>query len=176
MIIETKNLKIIACDDEILQAAIDGNDVLASKINAIVEDDWTEFGELAFQYALNKLKVGEDEKYWWTYFPIHKQDNKLIGSAGYKGKPTIEGVIELGYEIRSNYRNRGLATELVIGLIDNALKDTKVKSIIAHTLGHHNASTSVLKKCRFEKVDEMDDSEHGIIWKWKLNLENREEV
>lgn len=46
-------------------------------------DNWTEFGVSALQYSLDKLSENEDEKGWWTYFTIHKQDNKLIGSGGY---------------------------------------------------------------------------------------------
>lgn len=168
MTIETKNLQLIPCDTEILIAAIQGEEILAKKINVTVQDNWTEFGVAALQYSLDRLTDSEDEKNWWTYFPIHKHDNKLIGSGGYKGKPTNDGTVELGYEIAPGYRNRGLATEMTKGLIENALKDTRVKSIIAHTLGQDNPSTSVLQKCGFKKVEEMNDPNDGLIWKWEL--------
>ena len=168
MIIETKNLKLIPCDTDILKAATQGNEILAKKLNANVQDNWTEFGVGALQYSLDRLSESEDEKDWWTYFPIYKQDNKLIGSGGYKGKPTNEGIVELGYEIAPDYRNRGLATEMTKGLIENAFKDERVKSIIAHTLGQDNASTTVLQKCGFKKVEEINDPDDGLIWKWEL--------
>jgi ribosomal-protein-alanine N-acetyltransferase len=168
MTIETKRLKLIPCDPEILISAIQGNEVFARKINVRVQDNWTEFGVGALQYALDRLTESEEEKNWWTYFPIHKQDNTLIGSGGYKGKPTTDGTVELGYEIASGYRNRGLATEMTKGLIENAFRDERVTSIIAHTLGQDNPSTKVLQKCGFEKVEEMNDPEDGLIWKWQL--------
>lgn len=168
MTIETKNLKLIPCNTDILKAATQGNEILAKKLNAKVQDNWTEFGVGALQYSLDRLSESEDEKDWWTYFPIYKQDNKLIGSGGYKGKPTNEGTVELGYEIAPDYRNRGLATEMTIGLIENAFKDERVKSIIAHTLGQNNASTKVLQKCGFKKVEEINDPDDGLIWKWEL--------
>lgn len=166
--IETQNLKLIQCDPEILQSAIEGDEILKNAIQTSVHDNWTEFGVEALQYSLDKLSQGEDEKGWWTYFPIHKSDNILIGSGGYKGKPSVEGIVELGYEITPNYRNRGLATEMTNGLIENAFKDKRVKSIIAHTLGHENPSTKVLQKCGFKKVEEINDPDDGLIWKWKL--------
>lgn len=166
--IETKNLKLIPCDTEILKSAIQGNKFIAEKLNVKVQDNWTEFGVGALHYSLDKLLESEEEKYWWTYFPIHKQDNKLIGSGGYKGKPATDGTVELGYEIAPAYRNRGLATEMTRGLIENAFKDDKVKSIIAHTLGQENASTKVLQKCGFEKVQEINDPDDGLIWRWEL--------
>jgi len=168
MTIETKSLKLIPCDTEILKSAIQGNEILATKINVTVQENWTEFGVGALKYSLDRLTESEEEKNWWTYFPIHKQDNKLIGSGGYKGKPTTEGTVEVGYEIASGYRNRGLATEMTKGLIENAFRDDRVKSIIAHTLGQENASTKVLQKCGFEKVEEINDPEDGLIWKWEL--------
>ncbi|HEX8515892.1 MAG TPA: GNAT family N-acetyltransferase [Bacteroidia bacterium] len=166
--IETKNLKLIPCDTEILKSAIAGNEILARKINVTVENNWSEFGVGALQYSLDKLTGSEEEKNWWTYFPVYKQDNKLIGSGGYKGKPSADGTVELGYEIAPRYRNRGIATEMAKGLIENAFKDERVKSIIAHTLGQENPSTKVLQKCGFEKVDEINDPDDGLVWKWEL--------
>ncbi len=168
MKIETTNLDLIPCDIEILKAAIQGDEILAKKINVIVQDNWTGFGVGPLQFSLDRLAEGDAEKNWWTYLPIHKEDNKLIGSGGYKGKPTTDGTVEIGYEIAPAYRNRGLATEMAKGLIENAFKDTRVKSIIAHTLGQENPSTKVLKKCGFEKVQEINDPDHGLIWKWEL--------
>jgi RimJ/RimL family protein N-acetyltransferase len=141
---------------------------LAQKINTTVQPNWTQFGVGALQYSLERLSENHEESGWWTYFPIHKQDNKLIGSGGYKGKPTIDGTVELGYEISPDYRNRGLATEMTKGLIKNAFKDNRVKSIIARTLGQENPSTMVLQKCGFVKVEKIYDPDDGLIWKWEL--------
>lgn len=168
MEIETKNLKLIPCNAEILKAAIEGNEMLAWKLNVSVKSNWTEFGIAALQYSLDKLIASEDEKDWWTYFPIYKKDNMLIGSCGYKGKPSAEGVVEIGYEIAPPYRNQGLASEMTMGLIERAFKDKRVKTIIAHTLGHDNPSTRVLQKCGFKKIQEIDDPDNGLIWKWQL--------
>ncbi len=175
MSIETKNLKIIPCDTEILKLAIRGNEFIAEKLNVSVQENWTEFGVVALQYSLDKLLESDEEKYWWTYFPIHKQDNKLIGSGGYKGKPDTDGTVELGYEIAPTYRNRGLATEMTKGLIEIAFNDEKVKSIIAHTLGQENASTKVLQKCGFKKVHEINDPDDGLIWRWELKRQELKE-
>lgn len=168
MTIETMNLKLISTDLEILKAAIDGNEKLAIQIGASVPDNWTEFGIGALQYTLDKLTENVAELGWWTYFPIHKQDKALIGSGGYMGKPSTDGIIEIGYEIAPAYRNRGFATEMAMGLIANGFKDANVKTIIAHTLGYDNASTRVLQKCGFSKVQEINDPDEGLIWKWEL--------
>ncbi|NVK03196.1 MAG: GNAT family N-acetyltransferase [Flavobacteriia bacterium] len=167
-VINTQHLKIQSCDRETLKAAIEGDEILSRKLNINVPSNWSEFGVEALKYSLGRLDEGQSEENWWTYLPIHKEDNTLIGSGGYKGKPSKEGEVEIGYEITPSYRNRGLATEMTKGLIENAFSNPKVKSVIAHTLGHENASTHVLQKCGFAKVKELNDPDEGLIWKWEL--------
>lgn len=167
MIIQTTRLSLISGDVDILQSAIDGDETLSRKLNAAVADDWTEFGPMAFQFALDMLLKDPDECLWLTYFPVIIDGHVLIGSGGYKGKPS-EGIVEIGYEIAPAYRNRGYATEYCMALINNAFQHPAVKMVIAHTLGHENPSTSVLRKCDFEKVDEINDPEDGLIWRWEL--------
>jgi RimJ/RimL family protein N-acetyltransferase len=166
--IETENLLIIACDQKILELAILGNQPLSDYIQATVPDDWTEFGARALQHSLDKLKSSENEKNWWSYLPIHKADNLLIGLCGYKGQPDENGMVEFGYEIKTDYRNKGLATELAKALVSNAFDFEQIKYIQAHTLGATNASTKVLLKCGFQKIDEVANKELGTLWKWQL--------
>lgn len=166
--IETPRLYLIPCNPELLKGALAGNQQLQALLKATVPDQWTEFGERALQYVLEKIGADEKELGWWTYFPVHKEDNKLIGTCGYKGRPGPEGVVEIGYEITKDYRNRGLATEVAGALVRHALLHPAVKSVQAHTLGENNASTRVLTKCGFRKTGEIPDQEMGTIWKWTL--------
>lgn len=168
MVIETENLLLYQCNPAILSHAIAGNQQLSKTLGVKVEDNCTEFGTMALQYAHDRLQENIDERGWWTYLPVHRKDNQLIGSCGYKGKPTPEGNVEIGYEIMHTYRNRGLATELAQALIDHAFQTAGVKSVTAHTLAEDNATTKVLQKCGFQKVEEINDPDDGLLWKWEL--------
>ncbi|MFT3794665.1 GNAT family N-acetyltransferase [Flavobacterium sp.] len=163
----TKRLILIPCGTEILQKAIAGDGPLSEELGVAIADQWTQFGVPALQYSLDKLSGGETEQDWWTYFPIHKNDQTLIGSGGYKGKP-VDGMVEIGYEIAPDYRDKGLATEMAKGLIQNAFAHPEVTKVIAHTLGQENASTKVLSKCGFKKTQEFEDPDDGLIWRWEL--------
>lgn len=165
--IETPNLLLIAATKDMMQSALEANEQLANNLNVQVPDSWTEMGTGPLIYTLEKLSAGEDEYGWWTYFPIHKKDNSLIGSGGYKGKPK-DGTVEIGYEIAPAYRNKGLATEYAQALIDRAFSFPEIHTVLAHTLAADNASTSVLTKCGFTKTEEINDPEDGLIWKWEL--------
>lgn len=167
MRIETEQLILIPANTNLLQKAIAGNKHLAAELHVTIDEHWTEFGTFALQYVLDKLVLNPDEDLWWTYFPVYKKENILIGSGGYKGKPEA-GIVEIGYEIAPRYRNKGLATEMANGLIANAFKHKEVTTILAHTLGNENPSAKVLTKCGFKKVENINDPDNGLIWKWVL--------
>lgn len=151
----------------LLRAVIESDDALGESLGVSVAEGWTEFGKAPFEYMLNVLTSNENQDGWVNYFPILKSENQLIGSGGFKGGPTEEGWVEIGYEIAPAFRNQGLATEFAMALIDIALNRAEVSGICAHTLAEENASCAVLRKCGFEKVCELIDEEDGPIWRWE---------
>jgi RimJ/RimL family protein N-acetyltransferase len=166
--IETKRLRLIACSADILEAIFEGDEKLSYVLKVNVPDKWSEFGDPAFRFTYNKLKITGDDFIWWSYLIIHKDDNTLIGSGGYKGEPNNNGMIEIGYEIKQDYRGKGLATEVAVALIDHAFKDERVKIAQAHTLPQNSPSVSVLKKCGMIFIKEVNDAEDGLIWQWQM--------
>lgn len=161
----SKNIKLIPCDDTIFDAIKMGDDVLAQVIGANVPKKWTEFRD-AFTPAYRRWKEHPPLRDWWTYLIVHLPDNQLIGSCGYKGEPDINGTVEIGYEIKSSYRNQGFGKEVARILTENALHSRMVKRIIAHTLPFENASTSVLRSTGFTMIEEVKDDAEGLVWKW----------
>lgn len=162
-------MKIISGNIHLLEAAVDGNSYLEKILKVTVPPIWSEFGIDEMKFSLTKILSDSAEKNWWAYFVILKEENKLIGTCGYKGKPGPQGIVEIGYEIIKEYRNRGLATETAQALIDNAFTDPRVKTVMAHTLPEANASTKVLSKIGFVKIDEIYFPEDGFIWEWKYD-------
>ena len=53
-------------------------------------------------------------------------------------------------------------------LIARAVASGRVRTLRAHTLPEHNASTKVLEKCGFKLVGEVMHQEDGLIWLWEL--------
>ncbi|MCB9013467.1 MAG: GNAT family N-acetyltransferase [Bacteroidales bacterium] len=168
IILQTPYLEIRSASIEDLLAAIEGDDCLEKQLDAEIPSSWTEFGSQVLRNALHKIKSDDSEKGWWTYFPIHRMTNMLIGSGGYKGKPDKKGVVEIGYEITPLFRGKGLATEMAEALVKNAFTYPDVRMVIAHTLAKENASTHILQKLGFRKVKEFEDPEDGVVWRWEL--------
>ena len=151
----------------IVKSVLAGNEALASHLDIIVPDQWSEFGEAPFLYTLDKIKDDERLSVWWSWLPILVSENTLIGNCEYKGPPE-KGVVEIGYEVALDFRQKGFATEMANALVRNAFAFQDVDLVLAHTLAEENASVQVLRKCGFEFGGEIDDPEDGIIWRWKL--------
>jgi ribosomal-protein-alanine N-acetyltransferase len=85
----------------------------------------------------------------------------LIGSAGYKGPPSADGMVEVGYGIVRDHQRQGYASEAVRGLVAHAFALPTVRRVIAETLPELIPSIGVLRKCGFRFIG--NGSEPGVI-------------
>ena len=99
---------------------------------------------------------------------VDRASRTVVGSAGFKGAPDADGVVEVAYGIVPSYEGRGYATEVATMLVAWALEHDTVRGVRAHTLPEPNASTRVLGKCGFVFEGEVMDPEDGRVWRWSL--------
>jgi len=103
---------------------------------------------------------------WICYYA--QKDDKLVGSAGFKGPP-INGVVEIAYGTFEKYRKQGIGAELCKAMVDLSLKTDPTVKITARTLPEKNFSTRILEKNNFEFVGTVNDPEDGDVWEWVYN-------
>lgn len=161
-------LKLVPADTVLLEALLSKHPQFGALLGAEIPEEWSTFGLAPFQYTFDFLVKDPSRLQWPAYFIIHRSDNMLIGSCGYKNNPDETGITEIGYEIKAEYRNQGLATETARLLIDRAWRSPVVQAVLAHTLAEINPSVKVLQKCGMEFVDTVFDEEDGEIWQWKI--------
>jgi ribosomal-protein-alanine N-acetyltransferase len=92
----------------------------------------------------------------------------MLGWGGYKGAPSDDGEVEIGYAIAPTFRGRGLATLAAQTIIARAFEAPRVNAILAHTLPEKNASVRVLEKLRFVFAGGVEEEGHGRVWRWRL--------
>ena len=93
---------------------------------------------------------------------VEKENNQIIGSAGYIGKPNNEGNVEIGFGIIPSKRGKGFCHESVEALLKWGLSHDEVKNIIAQCDKSNIASRKTLEKLGFEYIGEKDNL---LIWK-----------
>ncbi len=165
--IQTARLNLIPADLALMEAVLAGNATLSRVLGVNVPRKWTENAD-AFPFFVGLLKKDPALERWGAHLIIHRAENLLIGSAGFKGGPTPEGTVEIGYEIKASHREKGLATEAARGLVDFAFAAPAVSLVRAHTIAAENASTSVLQKLGFQSLGTVEDPEDGTVWRWEL--------
>jgi ribosomal-protein-alanine N-acetyltransferase len=164
--IVTERLELVPATVELTQAALDGQAALGGVLGASVPATWPpEFLDpLALNFTLERLREGPEQAGWWLHFVVLARgatDRLLIGSAGYKGPPSPDGVVEIGYGIVRDQQRRGYATEAVRGLLARAFAEPDIEKVIAETLPELTPSIGVLAKCGFRLIGE--GSEPGVI-------------
>ena len=168
--IVTSRLNLLPCDAPILRAVVEGRDALAGHLSVTVPEGWPAFPE-AYAHALDVVVGDPGIIRWWTHLFVERSSSIVVGSGGYTGRPSAEGVVEIGYEIAPALRGRGLGSEAARGLIDHAFSEPSVRSVIAHTLPEENASTRVLEKIGLARVEDVEDREEGTLWRWRIAKE-----
>jgi RimJ/RimL family protein N-acetyltransferase len=162
----TDRLELIPATAELTRAALARPDALATGLRAIVPESWPpEYLDApSLVYTLDRLAEDPANGDWWLHFIVLKGTpggRTLIGSAGYKGPPSADGTVEVGYGIVRDHQRRGYASEAVRGLLARAFAVASVHRAIAETLPELAPSIGVLRKCGFRLIG--DGSEPGVI-------------
>jgi len=126
-------------------------------------------GDVSPQW-LEQLRSARGADPWKIGFAVvARAKGIVIGSAGFKGPPDEQGIVEAAYGIVPAWEGKGCATAALRELLAFAFADPRVRRVRAHTLPEDNASTRVLTKNGFTKLGEVTDPEDGRVWRWELS-------
>lgn len=147
MELKTQRLKIIPCTNELLSTIRPEEYDIHPHIDKYVEE-------------LNKdsTLLG-----WGVWLVLSKEDNRIIGDIGFKGKPTLDQTVEIGYGILPSAQNKGYATEAVREIIKWAFSFDTVNMVVAECLIDNLPSIKVLEKLEMKRVGTEDK-----MLKWQL--------
>lgn len=162
----TERLDLVPTTPALLRAALEGPRALEAALGARMPETWPpEFLDAAaIQYLLDRLAEETGWEAWGGCFAVLRGEQgsrTLIGMGGYKGPPTADGTVEVGYGIVSDHRLRGYASEVTRALVRRALDVPEVQRVIAETLPELAGSIGVLRRCGFRLTGE--GSEPGVI-------------
>jgi RimJ/RimL family protein N-acetyltransferase len=161
------SLKLVDGTLALLSAALEGRNALERLLGVSVAEGWEGFPE-ALPIVRASYESAPEGHVWGSLFFIEPAVPALVGFGGFKGSPSADGVVEIGYAIAPAFRGRGLATQAATQMVQRAFADVAVRAVDAHTLGQDNPSTRVLQKAGFRKIAEIEDPDEGPIWQWRL--------
>lgn len=108
----------------------------------------------------------------WTHGValVERATGAVVGSAGFKGPPDADGVVEVAYGLAPAYQGRGYAREALAALSEYALGVAGARCMRAHTRPDNAASARVLAACGFAAVGEVLDPEDGLVQRWERRV------
>jgi RimJ/RimL family protein N-acetyltransferase len=164
MNIETSRLLLIGATEALLVAELQNRRRLSEVLKVAVPANWPPrlYDQPALEYTLKYLKENPDARDWvFWYIALREPEPIAIGITGFKGKPSDDGTVELGYSICEQFQRNGYASETVAALINYAFSQDQVKRVIAETLPELAPSIRVMEKNGLTFIGQ--GSEEGVI-------------
>ena len=167
MPIHTARLSLLPGSHRVLAAEALGREALAEALGVEIPESWPPplYDSDAMQWMLSRLEEDSAFEEWgFRYFVRRGEDSAsgvAVGAGGFKGPPTSEGRVEIGYSVLPEFQRQGFATEATEGLMRRAYEDPRVSLVIAETLPDLAPSIGVLEKIGFALLGE--GSEPGVI-------------
>jgi ribosomal-protein-alanine N-acetyltransferase len=156
-------IRLVRADLALMDAAMAGEDALARALGHDVVSGWATFTG-ALRRTRDALAEDPNGSAWGARLFLCGEPPELVGWGGFKGPPR-DGVVELGYEIAADRRERGLATAATRAMLAEAFSDERVTTVIAHTPPERGASNRVLEKAGFRYEGEaQEDGE--VVWRF----------
>lgn len=103
---------------------------------------------------------------WGSWEIVRRSDHRVVGTAGFKGAPSSDGCVEIGYGLVPSARGSGLATEAVASLVGWARR-RRARQVVAECDPANLPSRAVLEKCGFTLVESSDD-----VTRWRRTLDD----
>jgi [ribosomal protein S5]-alanine N-acetyltransferase len=170
MVIDTVRLQLRPFSPEHLLALIEGVQQFEERSGLLAADGLRDFlvSDEVSPAWLAQLYASRASDPWVHGFAvIDRESGEVIGTAGFKGPPDENGMVEIAYGIVPGYQGRGYATEAAMALLAFAFGSGRVSLVRAHTLPVSHASMRVLAKCGFKSLGEVVDPEDGLVGRWE---------
>ena len=160
MPIDTAHLQLLPYAPEHLLALIEGVPQFEAKIGQRAAEglrDYIVSDEISPAWHA-QLRAAREPDVWVHGFGIvHRESGSVIGSAGFKGPPNEEGMVEIAYGIVPSYQGRGYATEAARSLVA-ALREAGW-TVVAHIHPGHLASQRVARAAGLSPTADVRDGE-----------------
>ena len=162
--LKTERLDLIPCSLGVAQAVVADKSKLEAILAVRVPDDWPaqDLREFLPFYA-QQLEADLSLLGWGVWLMIRAMERVVIGDVGFKGRPSLEGTVEIGYSVIPAYRNQGYASEAAQALVNWAFTQQGVESIIAECSEDNAPSIRVLEQLGMKRLEP-----DGSLLKWEL--------
>lgn len=146
--IVTERLTLVPATVELIALELSSAVDLAAALKAELPRDWPPEFHTDQVLRFTESALGEDGAAgWWLHYFLARDAGapRLIGTGGFKGPPSEDGVTEIGYSVVCSAQRRGYATEAAAAMVDTAFA-RGARLVRAETLPHLSGSIAVMER------------------------------
>lgn len=92
---------------------------------------------------------------------VERATNSVVGDIGFLGPP-VDGTVEIGFSVIPERRRLGYASAAAATLVDFALAQPDVRTVIARSDAGNVGSAGVLERAGFQRTTEGDSQIHWV--------------
>lgn len=146
--LDTPQLRLLALDAATMRLLLSNPQAVERKLGVErTQRTLTDALRTTIRVNIRRMEANPETAIWSSNWQVVLQDeNRIIGSVGFKGKPNAKGEVEIGYGLDEAYRSQGYATEAVTALVEWALAQPGVQAVTAETHPTNVPSMRVLQK------------------------------
>ena len=170
--LRTSRLELVAATVDLARAELDDVPALARLLDARVAAEWPPpLNDRDSQsWTLRYLEQHPAAVGWCMWYFVLQTDRTAVGVGGFKGLPSADGTVEVGYSVLETHHRRGYASEAVEALVAWAFGHAEVTRVIAETYPELVASVGVLGKTGFRFIG-AGSEERVIRFERRRNVE-----
>jgi ribosomal-protein-alanine N-acetyltransferase len=167
--IRTRRLTLEAATVDQLNACIEGNrDRFEALLGAMPPDPFLPPPETGDVMTWFRDAIAADPaiRPWFFYWVIDRRQRRLVGSAGFAGRPDPEGRVLIGYSTYPAEKGKGYATEAAQALVEWASAQPVVTEVRATIKPDNAASRRVAQRAGLRPIGEIVDEKDGQVELW----------
>ncbi len=161
--ISTPRLTLIAFPHTFMMALVTSKQSFTALSGLNTAADWPNPDLLDAMAFIASAIDAEPKLADWMRLFVLKDSGLVVGEAGFKGLPDLDGAVEIGYGVAQSYRGIGLATEAVHALCEWALQQPGVCRIKAECLPENTGSIRLLRRVGFAQINSA-----AVMLRWEL--------
>jgi len=162
--VTTERLRLVPSTPELARAELSDRLEFGSRLGAEIPENWPpETLVDALPMFLNLMVENPSWEGWLGWYALAARGSELtlVGSAGFLGPVSGDGVVEVGYSVLPQFQRQGYATEMVEGLVGWA-RERGAESVVAQTTDDNTGSRGVLSKLGFTAVGPGQEPGHTL--------------
>ncbi len=165
--LRTARLDIVCGTLAMAEAELQDFALFAELVNAEVPSMWPPplNDEDSQRWLIELLKT--DPLAWSNWYMVRRAASgkgTLVGNIGFKGGPSDDGTVEIGYSVLEAHHRNGYASEAVNTIVAFAFSHPTITRVTAHTLPELTPSIGVLTKCGFRLLGTGTEGPETILF------------